>query len=322
MGRRRKTGDPVHGWIVLDKPADLGSTQAVSRVRRLFNARKAGHAGTLDPLASGILPIALGEATKTVPFAQEGEKAYLFTVRWGASTTTQDAEGDIVAESDVRPARAAIEAALPAFVGEIEQAPPQYSAIKVDGERAYDLARAGVEVDLDARIVRIDSLRLLDAPGPDLAVFEMTCGKGAYVRAVARDLAAALGAEGHVAALRRTRVGPFGLDRAVTLDRLEDLVHKDAALDALLPVETALDDIPALAVTEGEAFQLRQGRPIVLPPRRASELRDLRRPRMIAGKDYSKAVLAMEGGRAVAIGEARAGSFSPVRVFQWDQEPS
>ena len=317
MGRRKK-GDPVHGWLILDKPLEMTSTQAVSRVRRLFNAQKAGHAGTLDPLASGLLPIALGEATKTVPFAQEGSKAYLFTIRWGVSTATLDAEGEITGESDVRPGPDEIESALAEFVGEIEQVPPKFSAIKVDGERAYDLARAGETVELKARPVRIDSLSLVDSPNRDLAVIEMRCGKGAYVRSLARDLAAALGAEGHVAALRRTEVGAFNLEDAITLDALEDLVHKSAALEALLPVETALDDIPALAITEGEAFQLRQGRPIVLPPRQASKLRDLRTPRMIGDKDYSKAALAMDGSRAVAIGEARAGKFSPVRVFQWD----
>ncbi len=317
MGRRRKSGRPVHGWVCLDKPSDMTSTQAVGRIRRLFDAQKAGHAGTLDPLATGVLPVALGEGTKTVPFAQEAGKGYRFTIRWGVSTDSLDAEGEETARSGVRPDAAAIEAALPAFTGEIEQTPPAFSAIKIDGERAYDLARAGELVTLEARPVRIDSLRLIDASNPELAVLEMTCGKGAYVRSLVRDLAAALDAEGHVAALRRTRVGPFTLDRAVTLDVLEDLVHKGDPLEALLPVETALDDIPALAVTEDEAFQLRQGRPIVLPPRRASELRDLRRPRMIGGKDYSKAAIAMENGRAVAIGEARAGKLSPVRVFQW-----
>lgn len=317
MGRRKK-GDAVHGWLVLDKPLDMTSTQAVGKCRWLFNAQKAGHAGTLDPLASGVLPIALGEATKTVPFAQEGDKTYRFTIRWGASTTTQDAEGDITARSDVRPSRDAIEAALPAFVGHVEQIPPQFSAIKVDGERAYDLARSGETVALSARPVRIDALTLLDCADADLAVFEMRCGKGAYVRSVARDLAAMLGAEGHVAALRRTQVGPFRAEHAIELAALEDLVHKARALEALLPVETALDDIPELAVTEDEAFQLRQGRSIVLPPRRASELRDLRRPRTIGDKDYSKAALAMGTDRAVAIGEARAGKLSPVRVFNWD----
>lgn len=317
MGRRKK-GNKVHGWLVLDKPLEMTSTQAVGKCRWLFNAQKAGHAGTLDPLASGVLPIAFGEATKTVPFAQESSKAYRFTIRWGVSTATLDAEGDVTAESDVRPSRDAIEAAMGQFIGEIEQVPPKYSAIKVDGERAYDLARAGEEVELVSRPVRIDDLVLLDAPNADLAVLEMKCGKGAYVRAIARDLAAALGAEGHVAALRRTKVGPFSAAQAISLDELEDLVHKDRALEALLPVETALDDIPATAVTEDEAFQLRQGRSIVLPPRQASELRNLRRPRDIAGKDYSKAVVAMDADRAVAIGEARAGKISPVRVFQWD----
>ncbi len=318
MGRRRKKGDPVHGWLVLDKPLEMTSTQAVGKCRWLFNAQKAGHAGTLDPLATGILPIAFGEATKTVPFAQEGDKTYRFTIRWGSSTTTQDTEGEVVATSDVRPSRDEIEAALPRFIGGIEQVPPKYSAIKVDGERAYDLARSGEEVELEARPVRIDALELLDAPSADLAVFEMRCGKGAYVRSIARDLAAALGTEGHVAALRRVQVGPFTAEDAVELAVLEDLVHKARALEELLPVETALDDIPALAVTAEEAFQLRQGRSIVLPPRRASELRDLRRPRTIGGNDYSKAVLAMDGDRAVAIGEARAGKLSPVRVFNWD----
>ncbi len=317
MGRRKK-GDPIHGWLVLDKPLEMTSTQAVGKCRWLYNAKKAGHAGTLDPLASGILPIAFGEATKTVPFAQEAGKTYRFTIRWGESTTTQDAEGDVVATSDVRPAREAIEAALPQFMGDIQQVPPKFSAIKVDGERAYDLARAGEEVELSARPVRIDDLTILDMPSTDLCVLEMRCGKGAYVRSIARDLAHALGTEGHVAALRRTQVGPFTTEDAITLAALEDLVHKARALEALLPVETALDDIPALAVTDGEAFQLRQGRPVVLPPRQASKLRDLRQPRVIGDKDYSKAVLAMGDDRAVAIGEARAGKLSPLRVFQWD----
>ncbi|MCP2679957.1 tRNA pseudouridine(55) synthase TruB [Maricaulaceae bacterium NA33B04] len=317
MGRRKK-GDPIHGWLVLDKPLEMTSTQAVGKCRWLYNAKKAGHAGTLDPLASGILPIAFGEATKTVPFAQEAGKTYRFTIRWGESTTTQDAEGDVVATSDVRPTRDAIEAALPQFIGDIEQVPPKFSAIKVDGERAYDLARAGEDVELEARPVRIDDLTILDMPSDDLCVLEMRCGKGAYVRSIARDLAHALHTEGHVAALRRTQVGPFTTDDAITVAALEDLVHNARALEALLPVETALDDIPALAVTDGEAFQLRQGRPVVLPPRQASKLRDLRQPRVIGDKDYSKAVLAMGDDRAVAIGEARAGKLSPLRVFQWD----
>jgi len=317
MSRRMK-GDNVHGWLILDKPLDMTSTRAVSRCRRLFNARKAGHAGTLDPLASGVLPIAFGEATKTAPFAQASPKVYRFTIRWGVSTETLDAEGEVIRESDVFPTPEAIRAALGRFLGEIEQIPPRYSAIKVNGARAYDLARDGKAVELKPRPVRIDKLVLLNIPGADLAVLEMRCGKGVYVRALARDLAATLGVEGHVAALRRTCVGSYSVSQAVSLDELEELVHKGRALEALLPVETALDDIPATAVTEDEGFQLRQGRSIVLPPRRALELRKLRRPRGIAGKDYSKVVVAMDAERAVAIGEARAGKLSPVRVFQWD----
>lgn len=314
MARRRK-GEDIHGWVILDKPLDMTSTQAVSAVRRVFNAKKAGHAGTLDPLASGILPIALGEATKTVPFAMEGDKVYRFTVKWGERTDTLDAEGEIVARSEVRPERVAIEAVLPGFVGEIEQVPPAYSAIKVGGERAYDLARDGEDVQLDARIVRIDALELLDCPTADMAVLEMRCGKGAYVRSLARDLAHALGTEGHVAALRRIRVGSFEEAESTGLDVLKEMAHKGAASEALLPVQTALDDIPALAVTEEEAFQLKQGRSIVLLPRQAQELKMQRRPLIIADRDCSFSALATCKGQAVAIGDARAGKFQPWRVF-------
>ncbi|WP_019960366.1 tRNA pseudouridine(55) synthase TruB [Woodsholea maritima] len=318
MGRRKTRGIPVHGWVVFDKPLEMTSTQAVAKIRYLFNAQKAGHAGTLDPLASGILPIALGEATKTVPFAQDGTKTYRFTVRWGRSTTTLDGEGASTGESDVRPSQGEIEAVIPRFIGEIDQVPPAFSAIWVNGERAYDLARAGHEVELKARKIQVDDLRLMDCPNADLAVFEMVCGKGSYVRSMARDLAMALGAEGHVAALRRTQVGPFTLDGAVTLDALADLGHKDQLYEALKPVETALDDIPALALTQDEVAHVRQGRAIVLPARRADELRALRRPRMIGDKDFSRAAVAFFEGRAVAIGLARAGQFAPVRVFQID----
>jgi len=314
MARRRK-GLDVHGWIVLDKPLDMTSTQAVSAVRRIFNAKKAGHAGTLDPLASGLLPIALGEATKTVPFAVEGEKIYRFTVKWGERTDTLDAEGEIVATSDVRPERAAIEAALAGFIGDIEQVPPVYSAIKVDGERAYDLARDGETVELEARRVHVFDLRLMDCPSPDMAVLEMRCGKGVYVRSLARDLAFALDTEGHVAALRRIRVGRFDEAESTRLDVLEEMAHKGAASEALLPVQTALDDIPALAVTEEEAFQLKQGRSIVLLPRQALELKTQRRPLSIAGRDCSFSALAVCKDQAVAIGDARAGKFQPWRVF-------
>jgi tRNA pseudouridine55 synthase len=314
MGRRKK-GEDIHGWVILDKPLDMTSTQAVSAVRRIFNAKKAGHAGTLDPLASGILPIALGEATKTVPFAMEGDKVYRFTVKWGERTDTLDAEGEIVATSDHRPAQAEIEAVLERFIGEIDQVPPAYSAIKVDGERAYDLARDGEDVQLDARTVRIDALTLLDCPTAEMAVFEMRCGKGAYVRSLARDIALALGTEGHVAALRRMRVGAFSLAESTRLDALAEMAHKGAASEALLPVQTALDDIPALAVTEEEAFHLKQGRPIVLLPRQAQELKSQRRPLFIADRDCSFSALATCGDQVVAIGDARAGKFQPWRVF-------
>jgi len=311
MGRRRK-GDPVSGWISLDKPLEMGSTEAVSKVRRLFNAQKAGHAGTLDPLATGMLPIALGEATKTVPFLMDAEKAYRFVIAWGASTTTLDREGEVTACSDVRPTREAVEAVLPRFVGEIEQVPPAFSAIKVRGERAYDLARDGVAVELAARPVVIHEASVTAQPDADHVEISIRCGKGTYVRSLVRDIAQALGAEGHVAALRRTRVGPFGEGESITLDKLTDLVHRGALSEALLPVETALDDIPALAVTDEDAFRLRQGRPIVLLPRQVETIK----PRLGA----SRAVSAMEGGRLVALCELRAGALSPTRVFHLDPE--
>jgi tRNA pseudouridine55 synthase len=319
MGRRKK-GLDVHGWVVLDKPEDFTSTDAVARVRRLFNANKAGHAGTLDPLASGILPIALGEATKTVPWLMEADKSYQFTIRWGESTDTQDREGQVIAESAVRPSPAAIAAALAGFVGEIEQVPPVYSAVKVDGERAYDLARAGETVELKARTVLLHEAALAETLDENHTAFEVRCGKGFYIRALVRDLASALGAEGHVARLRRTAVGPFDEAGAIGLDALADLVHKDAASEGLKPVETALDDIPALAINEEEAFKLRQGRPIVLLPHVLEGLKPRFRPRTIAGQDASRAALALLRGKAVALGDVRAGQFKPSRVFHLDQE--
>jgi tRNA pseudouridine55 synthase len=289
----------------------------VGRARRLFQAQKAGHAGTLDPLATGILPIALGEATKTVPFLVEADKAYRFTIQWGISTTTQDREGEIIARSDARPSAEAIEKALTSFVGVIRQVPPVYSAIKVGGERAYDLARQGEEFQLEAREVQVHSARLLDVQGPDLARLEISCGKGTYVRALARDLADALGVCGHVAELRRTRVGPFDETRAISMEILEDLIHKGAGSEALLPVETALDDIPALAVTTEDAFRLKQGRSIVLLPRQVETLRPALAAR--GGQEGDRTVLAMHGGRATALCEMRAGKLNPTRVFHLDE---
>jgi len=309
---RRKKGDAVSGWVCLDKPYDLGSTSAVSRVRRIFNAQKAGHAGTLDPLATGILPIALGEATKTVAFLMDADKTYRFTIAWGTTTASFDREGAVTATSDVRPSREAVEAALPEFIGEIQQIPPIYSAVKVDGERAYDLARAGEAVDLKARTIQVHDLRLGEATDADHVELIMDCGKGAYVRAVVRDLAERLGACGHVSALRRTRVGPFAEEDSITLELLEDLGHKARCLEALLPVETALDDIPELAVTTEDAFKLKQGRPIVLVPRQVEVLKARLNP-------GTRTVSAMSDGVVVALCEMRAGKLEPSRVFHLDK---
>ena len=305
---RRKRGQAVSGWINLDKPYDFGSTPAVGKVRRIFDAQKAGHAGTLDPLATGVLPIALGEATKTVPFLVDADKAYRFTIEWGRTTATFDREGATTAESDVRPTLAQVEALLPRFVGEIDQVPPAYSAIKVDGERAYDLARAGETVELASRKVTIHAARIAEALDANHVTLEIECGKGTYVRAIVRDLAEALGACGHVSALRRTRVGPFHEAQSVALEMLEDLGHKARQSEALLPVETALDDIPALAVTDEDAFRLKQGRSIVLVPRQVETVK--------AGlKPGSRTVSAMAEGRMVALCEMRAGRLEPSRVF-------
>ena len=307
MGRKKK-GDPINGWVCLDKPFEMGSTEAVSRIRRLFNAQKAGHAGTLDPLASGILPIALGEATKTVPMMMEAQKVYRFTINWGVSTDSVDREGEIIGRSDVRPTVEQVRAALPAFVGEIDQTPPRFSAIKVDGARAYDLARDGVKFELQARRVTIHSAEVTDAPDPDHVELTIRTGKGVYVRSLARDLAAVLGAEGHVSALRRERVGPFSTENAVTLDSLEEMVHRGAASEGLLAVATALDDIPELAVNEQDAFSLRQGRPIVLLPRQVETLKD----RLSGG---SRTVSAFQDQTLVALCQLRAGRLEPDRVF-------
>jgi tRNA pseudouridine55 synthase len=275
----------------------------VSRVKRLHEAAKAGHAGTLDPLATGVLPIALGEATKTVPFVVEGSKQYRFTVRFGAETDTDDSDGRIVAASDKRPSSAEIEAGLADFTGEIEQVPPRYSALKVDGARAYDLARDEEDFELKARRVSVESLTLVDHPDPDHCVLEAHCGKGTYVRALARDLGRALGALGHVAALRRTRVGPFGEDQAVTLAALDALAEsgREALLNALTPVETALCDIPALAVSGPDADRLRRGQPVLLRGRDAP---------IVEGMVY-----AMSRGMLVAVGEVSKGELKPKRIF-------
>ena len=299
MPRKRK-GNPVHGWVVLDKPYGLGSTSAVGKVRWLFTAQKAGHAGTLDPLATGILPIALGEATKTVPFMMDAKKGYEFTLTFGENTDTWDTEGAVTQTSDMRPNEAAILKALPQFIGDIEQIPPRFSAIKVDGKRSYDLARSGEVVALRSRQVTVDRFELLSYDG-QAATFEVACGKGTYVRSLARDLAATLGTCGHVTMLRRTRVGPFTLAQSFTLDALEKLCHRGGVSEALRPVETALDDIPVLAITESEATELKHGRAIVLTPSLAA--------------DNPEWILAMEEDKAVALCNAIEGQLRPKKVF-------
>jgi tRNA pseudouridine55 synthase len=259
MKRSASARNDVHGWVVLDKPAGMTSTHAVSRLKRIFDARKAGHAGTLDPPATGVLPVAFGEATKTVPFVQDGEKAYRFTVRWGAETDTGDSDGRIAAHSNARPAAAGILALLPRFTGTIQQQPPSYSAIKINGERAYDLARGGQAPLLSPRPVTIHALDLINA-WPDEAIFEARCGKGTYVRAIARDLGRCLGCYGHVSALRRTRVGPFCETDAVTLPDLNDAF----CAQALRRVEAGLMALPRVMVDRDAAAKLRRGQPILL----------------------------------------------------------
>jgi tRNA pseudouridine55 synthase len=304
---KRKRGRAINGWICLDKPLGLGSTPAVSKIRHAFNAQKAGHAGTLDPLATGILPIALGEATKTVSFMTEAEKDYRFTILFGTSTETLDAEGAVTGRSDARTTREAVEAALPAFVGDIIQTPPAYSAILIDGQRAYDLARAGLNPEMKSRPAFVRSATVTDFTGETVTI-EVTVGKGFYIRSLMRDLCAVLGVEGHVSVLRRTRVGPFTEARAIGLENLLELSHKAGALEGLLPVETALDDIPALALTTEDAFRLSQGRAVVLLPRQVEALETL----LTGG---SRTVLARQDETLVAICEMRAGQLNPVRVF-------
>ncbi len=305
MGRRKK-GDPVSGWINLDKPLGLTSTQAMAKVRWLLNAQKAGHAGTLDPLATGILPIALGEATKTVPFAQDRLKTYNFTITWGEQRDTDDSEGDVIETSDVRPAPDKIEALLPEFTGRIQQIPPKFSAIKIDGQRAYDLARSGEEVELKAREVFIESLALLETRANE-ADFTMLCGKGTYVRSLARDMAEKLGTYGYISALRRIGVGPFTDTDAISLEKLEKM--GDKARGALLPLETALDDVPALAIKEGEMAKFRNGQSVsfVAKP-------DFERIKQI-GLENDHIAVAMFQGIAVALVERQGPNIQPVRVF-------
>ncbi len=265
MSRRKPRGRPLDGWLIIDKPQGLTSTDIVNRVRRIFDAQKAGHGGTLDPLATGLLPIAFGTATKTVPYVMDGTKLYRFTLRFGEARDTDDADGQVIETTDIRPTDDQIRAALPAFQGDIMQVPPIFSAIKVAGERAYDMAREGRAPVLEPRPARVDRFELIDRPDADHAVFEVASGKGVYMRSLARDLAKACGSLGHIAVLRRLRVGPFLEANAIPLDKLrapEDTAP--ASPNLLLPVETALADIPALALTPVEVTALRQGQAISL----------------------------------------------------------
>lgn len=262
MNQPKRIKRTISGWVVLNKPYDMTSTQAVGKVRWLFGAAKAGHAGTLDPLASGILPIALGEATKAVPQVQDGTKIYRFAIKWGSATTTDDAEGTVVATSDVRPERVALEAVLPQFTGTIWQRPPIFSALKVDGERAYDLARAGEAVELQPRQIDVDAIELIEH-GAEESVLEVTCGKGTYVRALARDIAETLGTRGHVSMLHRSAVGPFHDQDAVTIDQLEALPPEER--DALLkPVASGFADLPEIRLDPQQATAVRHGNAVLL----------------------------------------------------------
>jgi len=304
--QKKRDKRDVHGWIVLDKPVGMTSTHAVSVVKRLFRAKRCGHAGTLDPLASGALPIALGEATKTVPFVMDGRKLYRFTIRWGEERDTDDAEGRTVSMSKERPSPEAVRALLPSYTGLIQQIPPRYSAIKIEGERAYDLARDGEQVELAPRPVEISRLELVNIPDPDHAVLEAECGKGTYVRSLARDLGRTLGCFGHVSALRRATVGPFGEETMILLEHLEALCHRAASgegnlADALMSVETALDDIPALAVSRADAARLQRGQAALLRGRDAPNFRGT--------------VYVTVSGQLLALAELDRGEIVPQRVF-------
>ncbi len=308
---RRKRGHPIHGWLILDKPLEMTSTAAVGRIKRLFNAQKAGHAGTLDPLATGILPLALGEATKTTSFVMNGKKSYRFTVGWGVETSTDDMEGEPAETSDLRPTLEAIEHQLPKFTGAIMQIPPKFSAIKIAGNRAYDLARDGGQVQLEARKVVIEKLQIIDMPDQNTTVFEAVCGKGTYVRAIARDLGRALGCFGHIKYLRRTQVGPFAEEDAWTLENLKRLTEEENGEDngaghhlaaaALLPVEAALEDLPHLELPPATAARIARGQSVIF---RGHDIPD------VNGQAY-----ATSKGKLLALVEIENGALRPTRVF-------
>ncbi|MBW8787352.1 MAG: tRNA pseudouridine(55) synthase TruB [Rhizobium leguminosarum] len=305
---RKPKGRPISGWLILDKPVDFGSTEAVSKIKWLYKAEKVGHAGTLDPLASGMLPIALGDATKTVPYVMDGRKIYEFTVSWGEQRATDDLEGEVTESSDKRPSEQQIRDILPGYIGTISQVPPQFSAIKIAGERAYDLAREGETVEIPSREVDIFRLTLLACPDANSAHFEVECGKGTYVRALARDFGRELGCYGHVSGLRRTFVAPFAEEAMVpladllALEAIEDMDERLAALDALL-IDTceALSSLPHLVINDDQAHRLKMGNPILVRGRDAP---------IAESEAYATA-----RGRLIAIGEIGQGEFRPKRVF-------
>ncbi len=299
MGRKRK-GRDISGWLVVDKPAGMTSTAVVNKVRWAMDAKKAGHAGTLDPEATGVLAVALGEATKTVPYITDALKAYTFTVRLGQATNTDDAEGEVVAESDARPSDDEIKQSLSPFIGEIMQVPPKFSAVKIDGQRAYKLARDGEEVELSARPLWVEELVLVDRPDDDHVVLEMTCGKGGYVRSIARDLGAALGCHGHVRELRRIWSGPFEAEDGLSLEQIDEMAKTTALDDYLHPLETGLTDLPELKCTPEGATRLRNGNPGMV---------------LASDVEYGDEAWASLDGKAVAVGVYKSGELHPSRVF-------
>jgi tRNA pseudouridine55 synthase len=306
---RNKKGLAISGWLNIDKPEGITSNQVIGRVRRALNAQKLGHAGTLDPLATGILPIALGEATKTIQFAQDRDKVYRFTIAWGEARNTDDREGTVTATSAKRPSDAEITAIIPRFIGDIEQTPPQFSAIKIDGERAYDLARAGEDVEMKSRIVSVYDLKLLSTT-PDTAELELECGKGTYVRAIARDMGQILGCFGHISALRRLAVGQFTEESAIPLDEFEKMMQSADPDRYLMPVETVLDDIPALALTDTEISRIKQGQALRLLSRQDIDRLD------IAGIDETTdLILAIGDNKPLALLTRNGIELQPVRVF-------
>ncbi len=299
MGRKRK-GRDISGWLVVDKPAGMTSTAVVNKVRWAMDAKKAGHAGTLDPEATGVLAVALGEATKTVPYITDALKAYTFTVRLGQATNTDDAEGEVIAQSDARPSDDDIKQALAPFLGDIMQVPPKFSAVKIDGQRAYKLARDGEDVELSARPLWVEELILVDRPDDDHVVLEMTCGKGGYVRSIARDLGAALGCHGHVKELRRIWSGPFEVEDGLSIEQIDEMAKTTALDDYLHPLETGLADLPELKCTPEGATRLRNGNPGMV---------------LASDVEYGDEAWASLDGKAVAVGVYKSGELHPSRVF-------